>query len=165
MSETAVKAYKIGELARQTGATTRTLRYYEELGLLEPLRNHSGQRLYGEDSFARLNFINELKSGGFSLIEIKTFFESWQQTETGAQAAEATMDLIQHKLTEITELQQRLNRLNDELRAMVTYLIACRSCERKPSASSCGTCENHGHQGAPRHLVNLLQKPLQKESM
>ena len=55
-----MKTYKIGELAQITSNTTRTLRYYEELGLLEPVRNTSGQRLYGEDALTRLGFIGEL---------------------------------------------------------------------------------------------------------
>jgi len=151
------KSYKIGELATLTGATTRTLRYYEELGLLEPIRNTSGQRLYSEDALTRLNFIGELKSGGFSLLEIKAFFESWQDNATGAEASEATMNLVQNKLAEIAELQKKLAKLNDELRGMVGFLMACQSCNRKPSEINCSPCQNHPNEETPRMLSNILK--------
>lgn len=154
------KSFKIGELASLTGATTRTLHYYEELGLLVPVRNTSGQRLYGDDALTRLNFISELKSGGFSLLEIKTFFESWKQNATGAEAAEATMTLVQQKLAEIADLQKKLAKLNDELRAMVGFLLACQSCERKPSEANCNPCARHPNQETPRLLNNILKESI-----
>jgi DNA-binding transcriptional MerR regulator len=154
---TSDKIYKIGELALLTGATTRTLRYYEELGLLQPIRNTSGQRLYSEAALTRLGFINELKSGGFSLIEIKSFFESWQSNDTGAAAAQATVTIIQQKILEISDLQKKIAKLNDELRAMVGFLMACRTCDDKPSTANCSTCDKHEGTAAPEFLMNLLQ--------
>jgi len=152
-----MKTYKIGELAQITSNTTRTLRYYEELGLLEPVRNTSGQRLYSNDALTRLEFISELKSGGFSLVEIKSFFDSWKDKNTGAEAFEATMEIIQAKLAEIAQLQKKLSRLNDELRAMVSFLMSCRSCEKKPSEDNCVPCPNHKGEETPQMLANLLK--------
>ncbi len=140
------------------GATTRTLRYYEELALLKPIRNSAGQRVYTDDAMGRLNLINELKSGGFSLLEIKSFFESWKDNPKGADAAEATMDLVQKKLADIAELQKKLATLNDELRGMVGFLLACKTCERKPGPENCNPCENHPLQETPRILANILKK-------
>lgn len=149
--------YRIGELAELTGATTRTLRYYEELGLLKPIRNTSGQRLYNEAALSRLNFINELKSGGFSLQEVKTFFESWQNNDTGAAASEQTLGLVQQKLTEISELQERINKLNNELKAMIQFLAACRTCDDQPSFENCGDCTKHPSEPTPKLIMNLLR--------
>src|SRR4051812_2091034 len=78
-AKTGENLYKIGDLAELVGATTRTLRYYEEMGLLVSVRNASGQRLYDEGAVTRLKFINELKSGGFSLNEVKGFFDAWRR--------------------------------------------------------------------------------------
>jgi DNA-binding transcriptional MerR regulator len=152
-----MKTYKIGELAQITNNTTRTLRYYEELGLLEPVRNTSGQRLYSDDALTRLEFISELKSGGFSLVEIKSFFESWKGKATGAEASEATMEIIQAKLAEIAQLQKKLSRLNDELRAMISFLMSCKSCEKKPSEENCVPCPNHNGEATPQMLANILK--------
>lgn len=150
--------YKIGELADLAQSTTRTLRYYEELGLLEAVRNDAGQRLYNGEALARLQFIHELKSGGFSLQEIAQFFKSWRQN-TGAEATESTMKIVQQKMTEIADLQKRLNKLNNELHAIVNYLVACRTCDLKPSAHACTHCDRHeDDRQPPSLLLNLLQK-------
>jgi MerR family transcriptional regulator, repressor of the yfmOP operon len=70
--------YRIGEVAAQAGVSTRTLRYYEELGLLEP-SGHSpgGARRYGEDDVQRLLRVRELQTVmGFNLDQIKRIVAS-----------------------------------------------------------------------------------------
>src|SRR5438067_6728890 len=64
---------RIGEAARRLGLTTRTLRYYEEMGLLAPeARSQGGFRSYSDSELARLERICELKNLlGFNLVEIK----------------------------------------------------------------------------------------------
>ncbi len=69
----AIGKFKIGELSRQTGVTIRTLRYYEEIGLLKPSeRMDSGYRLYGLEEIEQLQHIMSLKQLGLSLDEIHT---------------------------------------------------------------------------------------------
>jgi DNA-binding transcriptional MerR regulator len=63
---------KIGELARQTGLSIKTIRYYERRGLLEqPPRTQSGYRLYGPEEVARLRFVQRAKLLGLTLEEIR----------------------------------------------------------------------------------------------
>ncbi len=63
---------KIGELARRSGLPVKTLRYYEDLGLLPALcRSEGGYRLFGQRSLRRLEFIRRLKTLGLSLEEIQ----------------------------------------------------------------------------------------------
>ena len=63
---------KIGEFARRGGTSPRTLRYYEELGLLPGVRRRAGgRRVYGADEVERLRFIQRLKTLGLSLAEVK----------------------------------------------------------------------------------------------
>jgi DNA-binding transcriptional MerR regulator len=70
------KRLKIGELARQTGLTIKTIRYYERRGLLEqPLRTEAGYRLYGPEDVARLQFIQRAKLLGLTLEEIRELVE------------------------------------------------------------------------------------------
>ena len=65
-------AYAIGELCAQTGLSARTVRYYEEVGLLPGVRRRAGgRRVYGDDALERLRFIGRLKTLGLSLGEIK----------------------------------------------------------------------------------------------
>ena len=66
------EALSIAELREATGLTARTLRYYEELGLLPGVRRRAGgRRVYGRDEVQRLRFITRLKALGLSLAEIR----------------------------------------------------------------------------------------------
>ena len=78
----------IGEVAERTGLTQRTLRYYEEIGLLPPApRLEGGFRLYTEADLQRLEHIKELKRLlGFSLLEIKEMVEAEEERRELRQA-------------------------------------------------------------------------------
>jgi len=66
------EALKVGELARRTGLTIRTLHHYEEIALVRPsLRTEAGHRLYTAGDVARLQQVLSLRHLGFSLEEIK----------------------------------------------------------------------------------------------
>ena len=68
---------RIQEVAAETGLTTRTIRYYEELGLLKPAaRSEGSYRLFDPDDLERLRFIKGLRDdAGFSLAEIGQLLE------------------------------------------------------------------------------------------
>lgn len=63
---------QIGEAAERTGLSLRTIRYYEEVGLITPsARSHGGFRLYTEPDIARLMVVKRMKPLGFSLDEMR----------------------------------------------------------------------------------------------
>src|SRR5437016_7975257 len=65
------EALKVGELARRTGLTIRTLHHYDEIGLLKPsLHTEAGHRLYTAGDVARLQQVVSLRQLGFALEEI-----------------------------------------------------------------------------------------------
>lgn len=67
---------QIGELAKQLGITTRTIRYYEEIGLMGPSqRSGGGTRSYHRDAVLRLKFILKMKELGISLKEMQELAE------------------------------------------------------------------------------------------
>ncbi|WP_293342295.1 MerR family transcriptional regulator [Microcoleus sp. CAWBG58] len=69
-------AMKVGDLAKQTGVSVRTLHYYEEIGLLSPSgRTETGYRLYANNDIIRLQQIVSLRQIGFSLEEIRECLE------------------------------------------------------------------------------------------
>lgn len=71
------RTWKVGDLAKLTGLTIRTLHHYDEIGLLHPMfRTDAGHRLYAEDDIVKLQQIMSLKELDFSLDEIKEFFEN-----------------------------------------------------------------------------------------
>lgn len=73
-----IARYQIGEVADRTGVTQRTLRFYEEKGLLRPPeRMDGGFRLYSEEDIARIEYIRRLQQYlGFTLAEIKEMVEA-----------------------------------------------------------------------------------------
>lgn len=77
--------YSIGEFAKKTGLTVRTLHYYDEIGILKPSKiTDAGRRIYSDNEFVTLQRIVTLKYLGFSLEQIKHFLDSdrWQLKES-----------------------------------------------------------------------------------
>ncbi len=104
---------RIGEVAERVGVTTKTVRYYERIGLLpEADRTESGYRSYGPDAVDRLEFIREAQATGLSLTEIQSILELKDQ---GEQSCEHTRDLLSRHLAEIDAQIERLLRAREEL--------------------------------------------------
>ncbi len=88
-------ALPIGALARQAGVSTRTVRYYEEIGLLRTARRYAGgRRVFDGDALERLRFIGRLKRLGFTLEEISELNDVF----TLHQSTEAMLDVLDGKL-------------------------------------------------------------------
>ena len=67
---------KIGELAKQTNLAVGTLRYYSDIGLLQPIqRGDNGYRYYSQSASKQVEFIKKAQAIGFSLEEIKTILD------------------------------------------------------------------------------------------
>jgi DNA-binding transcriptional MerR regulator len=95
--------WKVGELAKRTGVSVRTLHHYDEIGLLSPShRSPSGYRLYTEVDVQRLQQIRSLRTLGFSLAEVGAFLKRPDVTP------DRVLQLQIAHLTERIELQQRL---------------------------------------------------------
>lgn len=98
--------WKVGELARRTGLSVRTLRYYDEIGLLSPgLRTESGHRLYAADDVVRLQQICSLRALGFGLEEIRDCLGR------PSFSARRVIELHLSRLGERIRAQQRLREL------------------------------------------------------
>lgn len=95
--------FRIAELARRTGFSPPTLRYYEEIGLLqEPERSESGYRIYGRDDEVRLQFIRRAKRLGLSLEEIRDLVGVWAHGQCATTRRELR-ELIERKVAAIRE--------------------------------------------------------------
>jgi DNA-binding transcriptional MerR regulator len=96
-------ALKVGQLARRTGVTVRTLHYYDEIGLLSPSHHTEvGHRLYGAGDIVRLQLIRSLQQIGLSLDEIK---ECLDRSDLSLQTV---VELQIARLEEKIEMQRRL---------------------------------------------------------
>lgn len=101
---------KIGEVARRTGLTVRTLRHYEEIGLLpRPARNEGGQRQYGADEIERLQRIVALRQLGLGLEEIRVLL--LRPETTALSVLEMHILRIEERIAAWTRLRERLRSL------------------------------------------------------
>jgi MerR family copper efflux transcriptional regulator len=104
---------KIGELAESSGFTTKTIRYYESIGLLdEPSRTSGGYRSYGADVVERLEFIRQAKASGLSLTEIGSILEI---KDDGGQSCEHTRALLDAHLRSLDARIDELRMARDQL--------------------------------------------------
>ncbi|AFZ69279.1 heavy metal-responsive transcriptional regulator [Deinococcus peraridilitoris] len=119
MSTTRPECLRIGELAREFHLNPKTIRYYEDIGLLPtPERSKGGFRLYGHADRERLIFINKAKAIGLSLEEIA---ELLSVRKSGGKPCKHLLGLLDHKvklldhqIRTMTEFRHELIRLRDE---------------------------------------------------
>ncbi|RAV21129.1 transcriptional regulator [Paenibacillus contaminans] len=104
-----MKMYRIGQLAKEAGLSIRTLRYYDEFGVLKPsVVSGAGYRYYGKEDVIRLHHITTLKQLGFTLSEIKNVLED----ERGIPTADKWIDAIRMQIAEVRKEQERLKMLD-----------------------------------------------------
>ncbi len=110
--------YRIGEVAAQVGLTERTIRYYEERGLLESVKRlDGGQRVYTDDDVRRLKFILKLKVLGLSLAEMQELETLYGRHHTNAKVLPRLIELLDSHLATTKERIGELTALRDEIRA------------------------------------------------
>ncbi|MED3661472.1 MerR family transcriptional regulator [Ureibacillus sp. FSL K6-8385] len=105
----------IQEVAKEFNITPRTLRYYEEIGLLSPNRTHSNLRTFSKKEIAKLKLIMRGKRYGFSLDEIKEMILLFDRDRTGIKQLEKTVEYGEQKIKEIEEKIKELTQLKREL--------------------------------------------------
>jgi DNA-binding transcriptional MerR regulator len=145
-SEEAVQSLRIGELAQTSGVSAKTIRYYEEIGLLPPAhRAGNSYRLYQIEDIRRLRFIRNARSLDFSLDDLKEVLALREQGEAPcryvARLLEQKLAEIEERIGQMQELQQELQHLveqaaslpdNDiEMKTCVCHLIYNRNGEEK----------------------------------
>ena len=107
---------RIGELAATADVSTKTIRYYESIGLLdEPERTDSGYRAYGHDAVERLDFVRQAQASGLTLTEIRSILDI---KDRGGQACEHTRELLGRHLAELDATIRELQRTRAAMRSM-----------------------------------------------
>ncbi|SEL53024.1 DNA-binding transcriptional regulator, MerR family [Colwellia chukchiensis] len=102
MSDKNQATYAIGELAKEFDITTRSIRFYEDQGLLTPRRK--GQtRIYNQRDRVRLKLILRGKRLGFSLAETGRLFELYDADKTSVTQLKTIMDLIANKKNDLNQ--------------------------------------------------------------
>ena len=105
----------IGEVAERAGLPTKTIRYYEEIGLIRPLRSANGYRAFRDSDLHKLAFIGRARSLGFSIEECRTLlalYEDKHRASADVKAlAEQHLDQIEAKIAELRQMQATLRTL------------------------------------------------------
>jgi DNA-binding transcriptional MerR regulator len=104
---------KIGELSKLARVPTRTIRFYESIGVLPRApRSPNGYREYDSSDLERVRFVRDAQSTGLSLTEITSIL---QLREAGESTCTHVVDLLAHHLEDLDQHIERLQRTRDSL--------------------------------------------------
>ncbi len=135
------KTFRIGEIAKLSGLTQRTIRYYMELGLLPEERSSGGQRNFTNNDLVYLKRIKELKALGFSLEEIGKIISLRKEDESGNIRRTELLRQYRKKLSDdiakVNDLKKHIGELEWHIKQLEEADDGTfRSCP----GSSCITC-------------------------
>ncbi|MBI3976150.1 MAG: heavy metal-responsive transcriptional regulator [Armatimonadetes bacterium] len=131
---------KIGELAKQAAVNPKTIRYYEEIGLLPPARRtESGYRQYADKDVERLQFIHSAQALGIALAEIK---EVLAFRDRGTSPCLYVLMLIDTKVKEIESRIKGLRMLADDLKRLQKAAVNIPPEELAAKTHFCHIIEN-----------------------
>lgn len=140
-----IRRYKIGEVAELLSTSVRTIRYYEEEGLLQPLRTGGGTRLYSERHVSRIRSILHLAENGFSLRSIRLLSSIRETCKTGDESSVKVSEQLAGELEEVTRRIGELMRLKREIEKAGALVRECHGCGNKPTSKGCPTCPVKRH--------------------
>lgn len=131
-----------GDMARLSDNTLRTVRFYEEAGILRPLqRTDGGHRLFPESELRKLSLVSELRAAGLSLEEIRDLLEVKGRSDSGADASRCVRERLDKQIDLMARRIEVLSRLKQDLEQTRDMLGACSNCEQKQLfPDSCSDC-------------------------
>ena len=133
--------FKIGDLARRLGITTRTIRYYEELGLLDSQDRPNGEhRTFSERIMIKLKRIQQLKDYGLTLTEIAEIFELSKKDRSGDEVRILLLSKYQNRMAKAIKKREVIDKYISELSWHIEQLenvknffdcpgLSCMSCD------------------------------------
>ena len=116
MEKNGPKYYQIGELANLLDLSTRTIRYYEEIGLLNSVKRiEGGKRIYTDKDSQRLKFISRLKHLGLTLSEMAELEDIYQIHRTNKKVLPRLLELLDGHAVKIDERISSLIKLKADI--------------------------------------------------
>jgi DNA-binding transcriptional MerR regulator len=132
---------RIGDLARKAGTTMRTIRYYEQLGLIAPAaRTRGGFRLYQEDDVRKLHLIKNLQLVKTPLSRVKAFFDQRRRGRVASEFAGGLSALLEQQLREMEQRIAQFRAMEASLRETIDILRCCSECSLEPGPEVCSRC-------------------------
>ncbi|WP_137392443.1 Cu(I)-responsive transcriptional regulator [Rhodoligotrophos defluvii] len=118
----------ISQAARASGLPAKTLRYYEDIGLVRPRRRDNGYRVYGPQEVARLRFLQRARALGFSIDDCRMLASL--QEDHGRRSAEVRAIAEHH----VEEIDRRIEHLREMRRELNELIAACPGNEQQDCA-------------------------------
>jgi DNA-binding transcriptional MerR regulator len=149
---------KIGDFARLAGTNLRTLRYYEELGLLCPAsRSAGGFRYYRSTDVNRLGMVQRLQELGLTLEAIRELMSARERGSNGGPTIASVRHALQAQDQLLAQRQALLAGERERLANALEKLHECAACNHRPEAANnfCEPCQLDGR-ALPRDLSALF---------
>jgi MerR family Zn(II)-responsive transcriptional regulator of zntA len=132
---------QIGELARKAGITLRTVRYYEQLGLINhAVRTKGGFRLYHGEELRKLELIRDLQALDFPLAKIRALFSRKREARSGADLAKDVRETLSTQLREVDDRMARYQTMRHAILETIDMVRVCATCPLRPTPEVCGSC-------------------------
>jgi MerR family transcriptional regulator, redox-sensitive transcriptional activator SoxR len=135
------EALSIGEVARRAGIQASAIRYYEKVGLLPAPRRSGGQRRYDPGIVDRLALIQFAQQAGFTIAEIHTLFEGFEDATPASQRWQV---LAKTKLAETEALIARA----EQMKELLGHALACQCLSLDDCAEKMGRSASSSHADA-----------------
>jgi DNA-binding transcriptional MerR regulator len=131
---------KIGAIAQRLGTTVRTLRFYEERGLVHPRRTAGGTRVYEEHDLQRFAALLALARLGFSLQEIAELAAVRSNSKTGAEASREVSGRLVRMDAALADRAEAIAVRRKDIALAQQVVEQCRACDRPPKRAVCDQC-------------------------
>ena len=105
----------IGEAAERSGLPPKTIRHYEDIGLVKPMRDTNGYRAFRESDTHKLTFLGRARALGFTIEDCRNLLALWEDTSRASAdvraIAKGHLREIEEKITDLQAMQQTLSDL------------------------------------------------------
>jgi MerR family copper efflux transcriptional regulator len=114
----------VGEAAQRSGLPSKTIRYYEEIGLIAPSRAGNGYRDYGEDDIHRLAFLRRARGLGFSIDDCRQLMALYRDR------SRASHDVKEIALSHVSAIEEKIAELQSMRATLQNLVHACHGDDR-----------------------------------
>jgi len=134
------RLHKIGHVAEVLNVSVRTIRFYEELGLIEPHSTEKGTRSYSDDDIRRLRTALTLRDHGLTLENVSDLCSTRAKHTTGREASNEVLPQLASLQAKIAEKLASYQALAQDVDRAILLIRQCTHCERLPTNKGCPNC-------------------------
>ncbi|MCL4105161.1 UNVERIFIED_CONTAM: hypothetical protein GTU68_018868 [Idotea baltica] len=114
----------IGDVSRQSGLPTKTIRYYEDIGLIHPQRSANGYRSFRPSDLHKLAFLGRARTLGFSIEDCRTLLALYEDDNRASAQVKEVAEL------HLTQIDDKIAQLQSMRETLADLVLACRGDDR-----------------------------------